>query len=145
MGYTLYMRKLAIVFCLTMGAFWAGKTITQPKTCGAACAPALITVTAPEFNQKTQDAAATILDIRTAEEFSQGHVYGAVNVDFYQTAQFEAYLDQLDKAKPYLIYCRSGNRSGQALKIMETKGFTKVTNLKGGIAAWQAAGLELEK
>ena len=81
-----------------------------------------------------------ILDVRTLQEFADGYVEGAINIDF-SSATFGDELDALDKEKTYLIYCRSGNRSGQALGMMEELGFQEVYNLSGGISAWQDAGL----
>lgn len=81
-----------------------------------------------------------VLDVRTIEEFNEGHLDGATMIDFY-SADFEAQLAQLDKDTPYLLYCRSGNRSGQARAIMEELGFTDVADVGGGILAWVDAGL----
>jgi rhodanese-related sulfurtransferase len=81
-----------------------------------------------------------VLDIRTPEEFAEGHLEGAVLVDFYD-ADFADQLAALDPDVPYLLYCRSGNRSGQALGVMEQLGFTSVANVDGGIIAWTGAGL----
>lgn len=96
-----------------------------------------------------QDAAATIddppadlvvLDVRTPEEFAEGHLEGAVMLDFYDPA-FADSLAELDPDVPYVLYCRSGNRSGQTLAMMEALGFESVDDVDGGIVAWQAAGL----
>ena len=83
-----------------------------------------------------------ILDVRTIEEFDEGHIAGAEMLDFYRE-DFAAELDLLDKDQPYLIYCRSGNRSGQTRAIMEDLGFTDVVDVDGGVLAWAEAGLEL--
>ena len=83
-----------------------------------------------------------ILDVRTLEEFDAGHVDGAEMLDFYR-ADFADQLADLDPTKPYLIYCRSGNRSGQTRAIMEDLGFTDVADIDGGVLAWDAAGLPL--
>ena len=83
-----------------------------------------------------------VLDVRTVEEFDAGHVGGAEMLDFYRV-DFADRLADLDPAKPYLIYCRSGNRSGQTRAIMEDLGFTDVADIDGGILAWDAAGLPL--
>ena len=69
-----------------------------------------------------------IIDVRTSEEFSAGHVEGAVNIDL-SNGDFAAALGGMDKAAAYVLYCRSGNRSGQALALMENAGFTNVKNL----------------
>ncbi len=86
-----------------------------------------------------------IIDVRTAAEYSSGHIEGAINLDFRGGQTFRDDLDALDKNKTYLIYCRSGNRSGQTLPIMEDLGFMKVYNLSGGINRWTSDGYTLEQ
>lgn len=83
-----------------------------------------------------------ILDVRTPEEFAQGHLEGAVLVDFYDD-DFAEQIGGLDPDVPYLMYCRSGNRSGQTATIMEQLGFTDVADVDGGILSWADAGLPL--
>lgn len=87
----------------------------------------------------TENPDAVVLDIRTPEEFGQGIIEGAVNIDFY-APDFAAQLDQLDKDTQYVVYCRSGNRSGQAMGTFEDLGFSSVTEIDGGIANWYNAG-----
>ncbi|MCL1594351.1 MAG: rhodanese-like domain-containing protein [Actinomycetia bacterium] len=81
-----------------------------------------------------------ILDIRTPDEFSQGVIEGAINIDFYDS-DFADQLDALDKDARYVVYCRSGSRSGQARATFEELGFTNVTEIDGGIANWYNDGL----
>jgi len=69
-----------------------------------------------------------ILDVRTPEEFSVSHVEGAQNIDFLNSS-FQTKIQNLDKNKIYKVYCRSGNRSGQAEKLMKSLGFKDVENL----------------
>ena len=76
-----------------------------------------------------------ILDVRSPEEFSEGYIENAVNMDFYAVA-FPDELEDLDRDKTYLVYCRSGNRSGMTFKMMKKLGFRNVYNIKGGITAW---------
>lgn len=83
-----------------------------------------------------------ILDVRTPEEYAEGHLEGAVLVDFYD-ADFADQLAELDPAVPYLVYCRSGNRSGQTLPLMEQLGFGSASDIDGGILAWAGAGLPI--
>ena len=85
----------------------------------------------------------TILDIRTPDEFASGHIAGATNLDFYEP-QFAGWLDDLDKDTPYLVYCRSGNRSASAIETMKSLGFAEVYELDGGIVSWAQSGLPLE-
>ncbi len=81
-----------------------------------------------------------VLDVRTPEEFAEGHLADAVLVDFY-AADFVDQLAALDTDVPYLVYCRSGNRSGETLAAMEQLGFGSVVDVDGGIVAWADAGL----
>ena len=83
-----------------------------------------------------------VLDVRTLEEFATGHLEDATMLDFHRT-DFVDRLAQLDRDTPYLLYCRSGNRSGQTRAIMEELGFTDVADIDGGVLAWDAAGLPL--
>lgn len=105
-----------------------------------------ISVTAKEFKGiiEQQDPDAVLLDIRTPGEYSEGRIKGARNIDFYASS-FETELNALDKTKTYLIYCRSGNRTGQALFLMKKLGFLKVINLENGIVDWEGNAFTLEK
>ena len=80
------------------------------------------------------------LDVRTPAEFAAGHVPDATNLDFY-SPQFRGELQNLDKNKSYVVYCHTGNRSGQATALMHSLGFKHVYDVQGGIAAWEQAGL----
>lgn len=86
--------------------------------------------------QLEADNNAFILDVRTPEEVEDGYIPGAVNIDFYLGQEFLAELEKLDKDKNYYVYCRSGNRSGQACAIMENAGFANAYNLVGGFMNW---------
>ena len=80
----------------------------------------------------------TVIDVRTPAEVAEGAVRGALNVDF-QAPGFRERIAELDRDGRYLLYCRTGNRSGQAAAIMEDLGFTDVVDA-GGFAALAAAG-----
>ena len=77
-----------------------------------------------------------ILDVRTPQEFEKGNIDRSVNIDFY-SENFREELNKLDKNETYLIYCRSGYRSSEALNIMKDLGFKKLLNMEGGIISWQ--------
>lgn len=79
---------------------------------------------------------AILLDVRTPEEFESGHLPGALNIDI-RAYDFHEQIEDLDHNRAYFIYCRSGARSATAAKYMESKGFTEVANLLGGILAWE--------
>ena len=72
--------------------------------------------------------AGNVIDVRTAAEFSEGHVQGARNLDV-QNGDFAAALETLDKSASYNVYCRSGNRSATAVEMMRNAGFTNVVDL----------------
>ncbi len=69
-----------------------------------------------------------ILDVRTAEEFQETHVTGAQNIDWFNP-KFKDIVAKFDKNAVYKLYCRSGNRSGQATSLMQSMGFKQVENL----------------
>ena len=95
-----------------------------------------------EFSSKVTEAAVITLDVRTPGEFSEGHIEGALLIDF-QSGNFENEIASLDKTKTYAVYCRSGNRSGQAVKVMSDAGFNNLYNLNAGVIDWANAGLPL--
>lgn len=97
------------------------------------------TLSVDSFKQSIADTAVVLLDVRTPEEYAEGHIAGAINID-YKSADFASRVDSLDKSKSYNLYCRSGRRSGESLTLMEEKGFTKVHHLEGGILKWQESG-----
>ena len=96
-----------------------------------------------QFSEKVQAANTIIVDIRTTSEFKSGTIPGAVNIDFYQP-DFKQRINLLDKKKNLLIYCASGNRSGQALPLVGSLGFKSVNDLHGGITAWKNAGKKIK-
>jgi len=95
-----------------------------------------------EFSAKVAEVGVITLDVRTPGEFMGGFIQGARNIDF-QSGNFENEITALDKNATYAVYCRSGNRSGQAVKVMHDAGFHNVYNLNGGVIDWTNAGLPL--
>ena len=89
-----------------------------------------------EFKSLTAQEDAVILDVRSPSEKSEGVISGYQQINFF--GDFADRLSDLDKEKTYLVYCRSGNRSGSACGLMANKGFAKLYNLMGGINAWNA-------
>jgi phage shock protein E len=85
-----------------------------------------------------------ILDIRTEEEFTQGHIENAINID-YRSEDFSRRLQELDKGDAYLLYCKSGGRSAKALEIMKELGFREVYHLFKGFMSWEEEGLPVSK
>jgi phage shock protein E len=95
-----------------------------------------------DFNTKIQSGA-TLIDVRTPEEYASGHITGSMNIDIKNPA-FEDNVAMLDKTKQYAVYCASGVRSGKAADLMRKAGFTSVYTLIGGIKTWKEKGLPLE-
>lgn len=83
-----------------------------------------------------------LIDVRTPAEFADGHLAKAKLIPLQE---LESRLGEIDKSKPILLYCRSGHRSGNALKILVGKGYAQAKHMEGGITAWQAAGLPITK
>jgi rhodanese-related sulfurtransferase len=80
-----------------------------------------------------------VLDVRTPEEFAAGHLANAVNLDFYNPG-FPTALAALDRETPYVLYCRTDNRSAEVRELMGNLGFTEVYEIDGGIVAWAEEG-----
>ena len=85
-----------------------------------------------------------VLDVRTPEEFGDGHIENAINIDYYSDT-FRDELDNLDKSKTYLVYCRSGGRSANAMSIMAELNFKEAYNMLGGMIEWKAEELPTVK
>ncbi|HEY94975.1 MAG TPA: rhodanese-like domain-containing protein [Dehalococcoidia bacterium] len=138
-----------VLTCITVvTGCTATETNTEPKIAAVsekAIQTTIITnVTAQEaytlIQEKSDDPDFKVLDVRTPDEYNTGHVEGAINID-YNSDTFKEKLDTLDKSGKYLVYCRSGNRSSEAVKVMEELGFTMIYHMNGGIIDWSAEGL----
>lgn len=98
-------------------------------------------ITAAEFQDQIDKQPGVVIDVRTQDEYDQGHV---ASVDYHLdllNGDFESSLDSLDKDKTYYLYCRTGNRSGQAADLMKQNGFENVYNI-GGFQDLVDAGIE---
>lgn len=82
-----------------------------------------------------------LLDVRTPQEFADGHIEGAVNIPVQVLDQ---YISQIPDDMPVVLYCRSGNRSAQAVNILESAGFTDLYDIDGGVIAWTRSNLPLQ-
>jgi rhodanese-related sulfurtransferase len=109
---------------------------------GCSSSPSATDLSVSEFTGKVAEQGIVTLDVRTPGEFNEGHIEGAQLIDF-QSGNFENEIAALDKTKTYAVYCRSGNRSGQAVKVMREAGFNNLYNLNGGVIDWANAGLPL--
>jgi len=130
------VRRGPLAMLLTLGAAALGAS-----SCRAAHALEVDPARAAELiRDHRADPGFVLLDLRTPPEFAAGHLEGAVNIDYY-APDFGARIAALDRSKTYLVYCRTGNRSGKALPLFDRLGFTSVVHLTDGIVAWQRDGL----
>jgi len=98
-------------------------------------------LSATEFAHKIKELpTAPIVDVRTPDEFSKGHLQKALNYD-WNGKEFDKQIASLDKSKPVFVYCLSGGRSSSAANKMRSDGFKEVYELSGGIMKWRAANL----
>jgi rhodanese-related sulfurtransferase len=131
------LRTLTLLFAVLLAACGGSTTAAATAEIQLVSAPDAATV----LNDRAPEV--VLLDVRTPEEFNEVRVPGSVNVDFY-AADFASQLDTLAKDVPYVVYCRSGNRSSQTMNIMRELGFLEVWDVDGGIISWNEAGLPLE-
>ena len=96
------------------------------------------------YEQKKLTENPQIIDIRTPQEFKDGKICGAINIDS-RSAEFQTKINSLNKEKPVLIYCTRGVRSKFAMEILQQLGFTIVYELDGGINEWIRAGKPVKK
>jgi rhodanese-related sulfurtransferase len=156
---------LLISSTLNTGCTQAGPTTAAPSP-SAFTQPAILPTGAPKPTETTavtpavptiniQDAFKLIqnnqgnadfiiIDVRTADEFNNGHLASAINIDYY-SSDFKPAVDKMDRSKTYLVYCRTGIRGEAATQIMVDLGFTRVQNLAGGIVEWVNAGYPTTK
>jgi rhodanese-related sulfurtransferase len=96
------------------------------------------------FEAKIATPNVQLVDVRTPQEFANGHLENAKNVNF-NDPEFKQKIALLDKSKPIAVYCGVGGRSGRASKILVELGFKDISDLAGGISAWSAANKKVVK
>jgi len=102
------------------------------------------TISVDEFEKKlAENSNVQLIDVRTPDEFNQGHLKGALNYDI-NSSDFENKIAKLNNGKPVMVYCLSGGRSSSAAELLGQKGFSEVYNMQGGIMKWNSANKPLE-
>jgi phage shock protein E len=99
---------------------------------------------AQEFSAKTQETGVITVDVRTPDEFNQGHIAGAININV-EADTFKNEILKLDKLRTYAVYCHSGRRSSLATDQMRKLGFSHLFNLQNGITDWMSQGMPMVK
>ena len=110
----------------------------------AACAPKYPTVTPDEFEQTIAEPDVQLIDVRTPEEYEQGHIVGAMNIDWKSDSFVDDATSMLDKSKTVAVYCRVGHRSHEAGDKLYKMGYKHIVELQGGLEAWKAAGKTIQ-
>jgi|SRR5690606_17334396 len=85
-----------------------------------------------------------LIDVRTPEEYAEGHLPNAINIDV-KDESFAEKMDEIKKNKNVYLYCKTGKRSAKAVAIADTLGFKNIYNLDGGFMSWKEAGKVVEK
>lgn len=119
-----FLNLLAAVCCI-----WLAVACNAP-------AGKLKSVEKAEFAQIIGDGSVVLLDVRTPQEFSEGHIEGAINIDVKDSLFISNVQRQVAPGSRVAVYCRSGRRSMSAAQQMVEKGYD-VVNLKGGFLAWE--------
>jgi len=101
-------------------------------------------ITVAEMDSLLQIGQVQLIDVRTPEEFTEGYIPGAVNID-YRNDNFKQLIQKVDKTKPVAVYCGKGGRSASCATYMKKAGFTKIYDLDGGITRWKYKGKKLIK
>jgi len=91
----------------------------------------------PAFKEAIAAKGVQLIDVRTPEEYADGHIERAMNIN-YLADDFSKAILKANMDKPVYIYCRSGNRSGKAAEVMKELGFKTIYDLKGGFMAWDS-------
>lgn len=131
------MKKAAIIFSLAVASLFVACKDAGPSK--------EIKVISP---QEVRDAvydqnAHQLIDVRTLDEFNEGHLKNAQNI-CVTSDDFEERISKLDKDQPIYLYCRSGKRSARAAEILKDLGFKEIYDMEGGILKWQGEQLETE-
>ena len=129
------MKRLSLVLALILSIFVVAGCSNSSSAANQKITPQNYV---SEYVQGAQNH--LLVDVRTPEEFATGHIAGAVNIPLQDIA---ARMSEIPKDTPAIIYCRSGNRSAQAMQILANAGYTQIYDL-GGVIQWTQAGYGLQ-
>lgn len=131
------MKATSIIILMALAAFFS--------SCSSSLSNNDNTLDAEAFDQMVRDnTEKIILDVRTRDEFAEGHIPGAVLIDVNES-DFKEKVNRLDKSKPVFVYCAAGIRSERAASILKDSGFEKIYHLEDGLKSWSKAKKELTK
>ena len=101
-------------------------------------------ISAHQMKELLKQDSVQLVDVRTAEEFCEGHIKNAINIDFF-SHDFDFKMAALDNSKPLILYCRSGRRSAKSVLKLSDKDYVFIYDLKGGIIQWIFEGNQIVK
>ena len=129
------MKKIAVLFALTVILLF---TACKDKS----IAQEIKVLTPVEFHDAmAQNKDVQVVDARTLQEFEEGHLQNALNIDVLET-DFSKEAEKLDMEKPVYVYCRSGKRSAKAALILKDLGFKEIYDMQGGYLLWESEGFQ---
>jgi rhodanese-related sulfurtransferase len=134
------MRKSFLTLLASILFLAAAACQDADKTAGASSAedPSYVVLSKSEFGDRLAKADDYVLvDVRRPEEYEDGHIEGAININFLDPAVFEAQFSKMDTTQTLMIYCRSGSRSRRSAEKLREMGFKKIYDLEGGYLNWQ--------
>ena len=136
------VRQISLVMIALFSlSVFVGCTSTGTDTAGNDIEAAIQSLAPQTYVNEWQNAQEHLLiDVRTPQEYSSGHIAGAVNIPLQELSSRQSELPQ---DTPLILYCRSGNRSGQAANLLEDAGYSSIYNL-GGTIQWTGAGYPLQ-
>lgn len=137
------IKSLLLLAIVAIVAVSCAKIFSMGASNGKALA-AFANVGVDEFQTFIANPVVQLLDVRTRDEFDEGHIAGATLIDVNDSTFVEQAMAIIDKQRPVAVYCRSGRRSTRAANLLTSQG-CQVTNLAGGVMAWQDAGKALVK
>lgn len=120
------MKKLILLALIFSGSF-----MIQAQT-----EPSGTILSTETFKDSISQKKVQLIDVRTPQEYKAGHIKDAINIDYFSD-KFSEDFKQFDKEEPIYIYCKSGNRSGKAAKILSELGFEKIYDLEGGYSHYK--------
>lgn len=129
------MKRLLTILSITMLLF--ASSCKEEKNNGE-----IKLVTPEEMQTLIEQKDVQLVDVRTKQEYEQGHIDDAQNIDF-NSPTFDEDIVKLDKNKPVLLYCKSGGRSAKCAEKLKAAGFIKIFDLEGGITQWKFNGFDI--
>src|SRR5690625_1847137 len=123
------MRSYIVILVLALASFQvscADKTKSQK----------LQVVSTEVYKEIIKDTSLTLIDVRTPEEYADGALPGAVNIDYYDEENFHEAYDAFDRKEPIYLYCRTGNRSIKTADKLIEMGFEEIYDMEGGYMQW---------